>query len=77
MGLQCPRPGGCSSHELLCNTNSHFLRGPAGRGGGGGRLWGPGHPPCILLRCLQGSWLKTPWSRLFIKFSLGFFFFKK
>lgn len=41
----------------------------------GGRLWGPGHPPCILLRCLQGSWLKTPWSRLFIKFSLGFFFF--
>lgn len=31
----------------------------------------------ILLRCLQGSWLKTPRSRLFIEFSLGFFFFLK
>lgn len=46
MGLQCPRPGGVSSHELLCNTNSHFLRGPAGRGGGGGAALGT-RPPAL------------------------------
>lgn len=42
---------------------------------GGGGFGDQATPPYILLRCLQGSWLKTPWSRLFIGFSLGFFFF--
>lgn len=67
----CPRPADCSSHELLCNTSSHFLHGPAGQG----RLLGPG-PPALQLPCSgvyrAAPGLRSPWSGLFVAFSLGF-----
>lgn len=77
LGWRCgPGPGALSGHQLLCNMRSHFLLGPALLVGGGVR--GQATPPCNCSGVSRADpGLKTPWSRLFVKFSLGSSFFLK